>query len=120
MVCGKLRSLLLAVAMGLAAMLISIGLLEMSPALAREGAGSEPVRLERLAQPPPSDDSKLLFIAFFTDDLAIQITDLSGNNPIGEGAHGGEVRCNRNNCSQKTAIDFTIVFYGPGSIRHRV
>jgi hypothetical protein len=96
----KLRSFLLAVAMGLAMVLISTSLLETSPALARERAGTEPVRLDPPAQAPPPED--FLFIVVFTDDLSI-ITYLSGN-VIGEGEHGGEVKCNGDNCSKKTQL----------------
>jgi hypothetical protein len=102
----KIRSFLLAVISGLAALFISIGLLEMSPALALERAGAEPMRLDPPAQPPPPDDDDLVFIAFFTDPLTIQVTDLSGN-VVGEGVHESEVRCNGENCSQKTLLDFT-------------
>ena len=111
MVSKKRRSFLLAVAVGFAALVVSLGLLEMSPALALERAGTDSVRLDAPAQAPPNDDD-LQFIAFFTDDLSIEITDLSGK-VIGEGGHGGAVRCNRNNCSQETQLQFTVPLTDP-------
>lgn len=101
---NKIGSFLLAVMIGLATVLISLGVLGMmSPALALEQAGTKPMHLDPPAQPPPPNDDDLVFIAFFTDDVSIDIMDLSGN-PIGEGEHGGMARCNRNNCSQKTHL----------------
>jgi hypothetical protein len=105
MVSKKLWSLLLAVAMGVVAVVISIGLPEMSSALALEPAGTEPMYLDPLAQPPPPNADDFQFVAFFTDDLTVQITDPSGN-VVGEGVHGGEVKCKRNGCSQQTYLSF--------------
>jgi hypothetical protein len=106
----KMRSLLLAVISGLAAVLISIGLLGLSPALAQERELSGPVRQAAPEQPPPDDD--FVIIVVFTDPAKIQITDLSGK-VIGEGEHGGEVRCNRNKCSQKTQLSFGVPLTDP-------
>jgi hypothetical protein len=89
--------------MGFAALLISISLLEVSPALAMERTGTEPLRLDPPAQPPPPNDEDLLFIAFFTDDLSL-IMDLSGNVIDDEGEHGGEARCNGDNCNKKAQV----------------
>jgi hypothetical protein len=112
MVSKKLRSFLLAVAMGVVAVVILIDLLEISPALALERVETEPMYLDPPAQPPPPNDDNLQFIAFFTDELTIQITDLSGN-VVGEGVHGGELRCNRDNCSQKTYLSFGVSLTEP-------
>jgi len=111
MVSRKRRSFLLAVAVGFGVLVVSLGLLEISPALALERAGTDSVRLDAPAQAPPNDED-LIFIAYFTDDLSIDITDLSGNI-IGEGEHGGAVRCNRNNCSQETQLQFTVPLTDP-------
>jgi hypothetical protein len=111
MVSKKLWSFLMAAAMGILAVVVSIGLLEVSPALALDRTGIESVRLAPPAQPPPPNDDDLQFIAFFTDDLSI-ITDLSGN-VIGEGEHGGKIRCNKNTCNQQTNLTFRVVFTDP-------
>jgi hypothetical protein len=107
MVSIRMRSVLLAVMMGLGAVFVSIGVLGMSPAQAHELELTGSPSLAP-AQPPPPDDDDLGFVAlYFTEPLTIQITDLSGN-VVGEGVHGGEVRCNRNNCSQTTQLIYTI------------
>jgi hypothetical protein len=90
---------------GLAAVLVALGLMEMSRVLVQARTGTKVVRWDPLAQPPPPDDDDLTFIAFFTDELSI-VMDLSGNM-IGEGTHGGEIRCNSSHCSQKTQLDFS-------------
>jgi hypothetical protein len=103
----KGRLFLLALVIALATVLISQGTLRMmSPALALERAGTELVRLDPPAQPKEA----LYFIAFFTADLTIQILDLSGKI-IGEGEHGGEVKCNRNNCNQATRLQLNDIEY---------
>jgi hypothetical protein len=105
----KGSSFLLAMLIGLAAVLVALGLMEKSRVLVQAGTATEPVRWDLPAQPPPPpppDDSDLQFIAFFSDDLTIQVLDLSGAI-VGEGTHGGEVRCNNNHCSQKTQMSFT-------------
>jgi len=101
----KMRSFLLVVISGFAALFISVGLLRMSPALAHQGELTGPVRQTAPEQPPPDDDFVFLGVVF-TDPAEIEITDLSGN-VIGEGTHEGSVRCNRDNCSQKTLLQFT-------------
>lgn len=111
MVSKKLWSFLLAVAMGVVAVIVSIGSLEISSALAREGAGTKPMYLDPPAQPPPPNNN-VQFAAFFTEETSIQITDLSGN-VVGEGMHGGEVKCNRDKCSQRTDLSFGIPLTDP-------
>jgi hypothetical protein len=101
MVFKKLWSFLLALAISVVAVVISIGLLQISPALALERVGTEPMYLDPLAQPPLPDH--LRFVAFFDDDLTVQITDLIGD-VIGEGVHGGRVKCNGTSCSQQTYL----------------
>jgi hypothetical protein len=103
----KIHSFLLAVIMGLAAMFISLGLLGLaSPALAQEPEAELNVPV---AQATP--DVNVSFTVFFTDPgFNIQITDLAGN-PVGEGEHGGQVRCNRNNCSQATQLQLNGITY---------
>jgi hypothetical protein len=106
MVSKKLWSFLLAVTIGVVAVALLIGLADTSPALALAGEATEPMSLDPLAQPAaPGDD--LLFGVLFTDDSTVQITDLSGN-VVGEGVHGGEVKCKRKSCSHKTYLSFGI------------
>lgn len=110
----KIPVLLLVVSIGLAAVFITLGLLgTTSEVLAQEQAETEPTYIDPFYQPPPPDpDEDLQFIAFFTDEVPIQITDLSGN-VLGEGLHQGEVKCNSNNCSQKTVLSVGYYFTDP-------
>ena len=105
MVTKKLRFLLLAVTTGFAAVLIWMVLIEVSSALALEGAGTSPVRLDRAAQQQPPHEDFIVTVVF-TDPASIEIKDLSGS-VIGEGEHVGEVRCNFSNCNQKTQLSLT-------------
>jgi hypothetical protein len=116
MVSKKLWSFLLAVAISVVAVAISIGSLEISPALALERAGAEPVYLDPLAQSPPPDH--LQFVAVFTDDLAVEITDLGGV-VVGEGVHGGRVKCNSTSCSQHTYLRFDAASPEPSVYEYR-
>jgi hypothetical protein len=102
----KLGYHLLAMSMGFAVMLIFIGLMNVSTALALGQAGAVTVPISQsVFQPPPPDDDDLVFIAFFTDSVNIPILDLLGNE-IGEGTHGGEARCRRNHCNKMTQLLF--------------
>jgi hypothetical protein len=67
---------------------------------------------DSLYQPPPPNDDDLKFIAFFSDDVSIEIMGLSGN-VVGEGIHGREIRCNRNKCSQQTVLSFGLPLTDP-------
>lgn len=102
MVSKKLWSFLLAVSISVVAVVVPIGLLEISPALALERAGTEPMYLDPLAQPQPDAPQ---FVAFFADDLTVEIMDLGGN-VVGQGAHGGAVKCNISRCNQRTDLSF--------------
>jgi hypothetical protein len=102
MVSKKLWSFLLAVTVGVIAVAMLIGLADISPAFALARAAIEPMYLDPLAQPPPSIDD-FRFAAFFTDDSTVQFTDLSGN-VVGEGVHGGEVKCKPKSCSHQTYL----------------
>lgn len=82
------------VAMAFAAVLLLIGLMDVSSANAQENEGVKPVR-------PPQDE----FIVFLTDTLPVDITDLSGN-PLPQGQHGGRVTCHGEKCIQKTQLSF--------------
>lgn len=97
--------------MDFAAVLIWMVLIEVSSALALEGAGTDPVLLEQPAQQQPPEEDIIVTIVF-TDPASTQITDLSGN-PLGEGTHEGELRCNLINCSQKTQLSFGIPLTRP-------
>jgi hypothetical protein len=104
----KMRSLWLAVIIGLGGVFVSIGVLGMSPALAQELEVTRSVSLAP-AQPPPSGDFSIIVV--FTDPLNIEITDLAGN-VLGEGQYEGQVRCNRNgNCSQATQLQLDGIAY---------
>jgi hypothetical protein len=113
----KIWSYLLAVIGGLTAVLISIGLLGLSPALANEGELSGPVRQAAPEQPPPPEDD-FTWGVVFTDPAIIDVEDLSGE-VIGEGVHLGEVRCNGDKCSQKTQLQFTPFFADPAEYEYK-
>jgi hypothetical protein len=113
----KLRFLLLAVTMGFAAVLIWMVLIEVSSALALEGAGTDPVRLAQPAQQQPPEEDIIVTVVF-TDPASTQITDLSGN-PLGEGTHEGELRCNLINCSKKTHLSFTSLTTGAAEYEYK-
>ena len=108
MVSKKLWSFLLAAAMGVVAVVISVGFLEMSPALALERAGTESMYLDPLAQPLQAKDDELRFVAVFADST-VQIMDPSGS-VVGEGVHGGEVKCKKDKCSQQTYLSLGVPF----------
>lgn len=116
MLSKKLWSFLLAVAISAVAVGFSIGLMEISPALAQERAGAESMQLDPLAQSPPPDH--LQFAAVFADDLTVQITDLGGN-VVGEGVHGGRVKCNSASCSQQTYLRIEIAPAEPSMYEYR-
>jgi hypothetical protein len=104
-----MRSLCLAVAMGFAAALISIGLLGVLPALARESEITEPVGPATPQQGPW--DPPLTIEGVVTLTLKIEITDLAGN-PVGEGQHGGRVSCNSNGrCTHATELQLNGIEY---------
>lgn len=105
--------LLLSLIIGLAAALIWTGILEASTAGAEQQVAVQ-------LQPPPPDDEDLEFIAFFTDELPIEISDLSGNI-VAEGTQIGEAVCNRSKCSHKieVALAQSDVFAVPYAIEYR-
>lgn len=108
--------LLLSLIIGLAAAFILTGLLEVSTARAEQQVE---VQLQPLPPPPPKDDH-LQFIAFFTDDLSIEISDLSGN-VVAEGTQLGEVICNGAKCYHKIDVVLTLadVIAAPYTIVYR-
>jgi hypothetical protein len=112
----KLWSFLLALSISVAAVLVLIGLLEISPALALERAGTGFMYLDPLAQPLTPDH--LQFAAVFTDDLAVQIMDLGGN-VVGEGVHGGRAKCNSTSCNQQTYLRFDTASAEQGMYEYR-
>lgn len=112
----KIRTLLLALFIGFGAVFIALGLLgETSSVLAQGQALSEQGNKAVQMQPPPPNDDDLKFVAYFTDDFSVEITNLAGI-AIGEGLHRGQARCNKNTCSQKTELDFTFPFTDPDYI----
>lgn len=109
----KVKILFLAIVIGLAAVILTLTLVGKTPTVvALELAGTESIYPDPLYQPPPPNDDDLQFIAFFTDEVPIQITDLSGM-VIGEATHQGEIRCNRNKCSQQINLSFGFPFTDP-------
>jgi hypothetical protein len=103
MVSKKLWSFLLTVIIGLAAALISPGILGiMTPALAQEP------ELE-INVPVAQPVGNLIAVVVFTDPAIIDIQDLQGVG-IGQGTHVGRLRCN-NKCSQKTQLQLNGVTY---------
>lgn len=109
----RIQFLILAVVVGLGALFISLGLLGMTPSVMAQEPQAETV--VPVIQARPEDEFQ--FIATYTDLLSVDITDLSGNI-VGEGVHLGEVKCNRDNCSQKTQIQ--LQFSIPSSNVHSV
>ena len=87
--------LILTVVMALAAVLLLIGLMDVSSANAQENPGASPVR-------PPEFE----FVVFLTDTLPVDITDLSGIPLPHQGQHGGRVSCHGEKCNQKTQLSF--------------
>lgn len=99
---GRQRAhIVLALIVGLSAAALWIGLLGIAPARAEQGATVGDLR--QPPPPPPPNDDDLQFIAFFTDELPVQISDLSGNI-VAEGRHSGEARCSRSSCNHKAEM----------------
>ena len=101
------RATLLAVMMGVVAILSSLVLLEMSPALALEGELTGPMKQVAPEQPPAPDT--FWGGVVYTDPASIAIQDLVGV-VIGEGVHQGKLQCH-NNCSQKTQLSLNGMAY---------
>ena len=98
------RSILLAVIGCLAMVFILLATLGMmSPVLALERVSESLVRLDPLVQIQAPGGS-LVFTAVLTEHITT-IADQSGND-IGPGLFGGDVRCNTNNCSKGTLLQF--------------
>ena len=110
----RVRSLLLAVVVGLGALFISLGLLGMTPSVMAQGPQAEVI--VPVSQAPPEDDFG--FFVVFTDPLNVEITDLS-RNILDEGVHLGKVKCKRDNCSQKTQLQLTIPLTDPWSVEYK-
>ena len=100
MVSKQLWSFFLVVAINVSAVVMPMGFLETS--LALEQAGAEPMYLETLPQAPPNAPR---FVAFFADDFVVEIMDLGGNL-VGQGIHGGAVKCGGSRCNQRTDLSF--------------
>lgn len=88
----RIRFFASALVIGLAAVLISIGLLSMTSPTA--------------AHAQSTSDGIFVFQASFPES-SVEIRDLSGN-VLGEGLHGGKVLCNANNCTQATLIPYDL------------
>jgi hypothetical protein len=112
MVSRRGSSFVLALVMGLVTLLIAFGQMEMSRTVALARTETGRATWSPSAQPPPPDDDDLMFFAYFPDEDSIQVTDLAGNI-IGEGTHGGEVKCNGNTCSHKTDLVFDWMVASP-------
>ncbi len=101
----KIRSLSLAVIIGVCALFISLNLLVMtSTVLAQEQASTEHVNLEPMMQPPAP---QIVHVVVFTDPAVHVVQDLAGN-AIGDGVHLGDVQCRGDNCNRKTQLDLLI------------
>ena len=92
--------LFLVVAVGVAAALLWVGLMDAAPASAQGRAAG------LSAQTRMHDPEIIDITIIFTDARNIDIRDLSGN-VIGKGEHGGMVRCVTDRCSQKTSLSLT-------------
>ena len=105
----KIHSLVLAMAVGLAGLFITLGLLATTSSVLAEGAELEGI--VPMSQALAPGDNNIITV-IFTDPLNIPITDLSGNF-IGEGIHIGDVRCKSNKCNRNTELQFTIPLTDP-------
>lgn len=103
-----MRTLMMVVVSVIVGGIVLIGLLGgSSPALA-EGPNQEimeQVGRAELVQPPPPSVDDWYFIALLPE-IVVDIEDLSGN-VIGEGTHGGAIRCYKGNCSHKMLLQWT-------------
>lgn len=87
------------VAMNSAVILFLMGMLDVSPAFAKE-------QMENVyVQQQPLPDDGLSFIVYFTEELTT-ISNLSGI-VIGDGVHEGVFACINDRCLQKTYLSFT-------------
>jgi len=90
--------LVLILAINIAAVWFFLGRLDVSPAIAAGRTG-----IWSLQQQPP--EAAIGISIFFTESQQT-ISDLSGN-VIGEGEHGGDLKCVLDNCSQRTNLFIT-------------
>jgi hypothetical protein len=98
----------LVVTLGLGGVFVLIGLLGVSPALARESEITQPVGPATRWQPPPNLPPVTIVT---TLTYNIDITDLAGN-PVGQGEHGGQVTCNSNGrCVHATELQLNGIAY---------
>lgn len=93
----KIKSLSLAVVIGLAAMLTTLGLLGMtSPVVAQEHESTRHVNSASMVPVWTSDiqagDPTTDYLAIETEPILLEVLDLAGN-PVGEGLHSGKLRC---------------------------
>lgn len=104
----KIRSLSLAVVIGLAVVFLSLDLWGTESVLAQEPqkqtlTGPPNLELAPRMQPLP----QIVHVVVFTDPANHAVLDLAGNS-IGEGVHLGEVRCKGDNCNHKTQLDLLV------------
>jgi hypothetical protein len=111
----KIRSLSLAVVIGLSVTVGIIGLLGMiSPVLAEEQELTGPERLFPSMVKPEID-----FTVVFTDPVEYLVVYNLAGNPVGEGNHWGAVRCRGDNCNKNTQILFTVPLTDPVEVEYR-
>lgn len=96
----RLGYLLLTVAIGFAAVLLFVGLMDVSSANAQGNASVLPVQRQKY-----DFGFEILATVVFTDPASVEITDLAGEI-LGEGQHVGELVCHGDNCNKKTQLSF--------------
>ena len=98
----KLSIFLSAMTVGVVAVfIISIGLLGLTPARAQEQGVTDSAR-----QTTPAQQAQTIYrvTVDFTPSTSVSIMDRMGNVISEVGTHGGQLRCNDNNCNQKTQV----------------
>lgn len=110
----KIKSLLLAVFIGIAAVFSLLGLFT-SPVLAQgqESTWYANLRSRLLVQSAQESDGfaplrmlpnyTLPEVSLTTEATLLTVLDLAGN-PIGEGVHGGDLKCIRDNCNKRIRL----------------
>lgn len=107
----RMRPLFWAVAIGIAACLVLVGVFGLSPAQAHD---LEPV----VQRPEPTLDFSVVFTDPAIYNQTVEIIDLSGN-VVGEGTHWGEVKCRGDNCNHKTMLTLGLPLMEPVAYEYK-